>query len=68
MIKLNYAGSNNRLQNVFDVFAGADYLGQMIDRGRAGYRVFVGYYWRDFLTLHDAMQFWKQQAETGRGE
>lgn len=64
MIRLEYFDSNTKGENVFDVFAGGDYLGQMIDRARDGYRVFVGYYWRDFKTLHEAMQFWKEQAET----
>lgn len=64
MIRLFYFGSNARGQNVFDVRAGGCYLGQMVDRARLGYRVFVGYYWRDFLTLHDAMNFWREQAET----
>lgn len=67
MIKLDFYSSNARGQNVFDVRAGGRYLGQMVDRARLGYRVFIGYYWRDFLTLHDAMNFWREQAETGRG-
>lgn len=62
MIRLEYFDSNERGQNVFDVRAGETYLGQMVDRGRQGYRVFNYYWYKDFKTLHEAMQFWKEQA------
>ena len=64
MIKLEYFGSNERGQNVFDVRAGGQYLGQVVDRGRQGYRVFVGHYWCDFSTIHEFMRFFKHEAET----
>lgn len=61
-IELSYFGSNARGQNVFDVLAGGDYIGKMVDRARLGYRVFVGYRWHDFKTLHEAMDFWRQES------
>ena len=59
-IELSYFGSNARGQNVFDVRAGGDYLGQVVDRGRLGYRVFVGYYWHDFATIREFMDFFRR--------
>lgn len=61
MIELEYFGSNARGQNVFDVRAGGQYLGQVVDRGRQGYRVFVGYEWHDFQTIRGFMQFFKSR-------
>ena len=71
-IELSFFGSNARGQNVFDVRAGGDYIGQMVDRTHLGYRVFVGCRWHDFKTLHEAMEFWRQESRTpapiARGE
>jgi len=62
MIKLDYYGNNARGQSVFDVRADGEYLGQVVDMGRKGYRVFVGYYWRDFPTIRGFMEFFREQA------
>ena len=66
MIRLEFTGNNTRGQNVFDVRAGGQYLGQVVDRGRQGYRVFMGYYWRDFSTIHDFMEFFREQSRNAR--
>lgn len=66
MIRLEFTGNNTRGLNVFDVRADGQYLGQVVDRGRQGYRVFLGYYWRDFSTIHDFMEFFREQSRNAR--
>lgn len=66
MIRFVYIGDNARLQSVYDITDGAEIIGQICDRGRQGYRVFIGTSYADFFNIPQMMRYLRAylRAET----